>query len=138
MNNDFIDSTSSVDSPSLAGRGARLVGQMIDTLIPLLVIAVISIVMEVTGKMKALTLSALIFWPIYVLLADGLNNGQSVGKRVVKTRVVDSETGKPCTFWQSFLRNIFYIVGIIDWIFIFGENRQRLGDKVAGTIVVEA
>jgi len=25
---------------------------------------------------------------------------------------------------------------LIDWLFIFGEKHQRLGDKVAGTIVV--
>jgi uncharacterized RDD family membrane protein YckC len=28
------------------------------------------------------------------------------------------------------------ILGPIDWIFIFGDRRQRLGDKAAGTIVV--
>jgi uncharacterized RDD family membrane protein YckC len=35
------------------------------------------------------------------------------------------------------VRNILLsILGPIDWIFIFGERRQRLGDKAAGTIVV--
>jgi len=28
------------------------------------------------------------------------------------------------------------LLGPIDWIFIFGERRQRLGDKAAGTIVI--
>ena len=53
-------------------------------------------------------------------------------------RVVSATTGAPCTFGQSFVRNIFTILGPLDWIWIFGERHQRLGDKVAGTIVVIA
>jgi hypothetical protein len=30
------------------------------------------------------------------------------------------------------------LLGPIDWIFIFGDRHQRLGDKIAGTIVVTA
>jgi uncharacterized RDD family membrane protein YckC len=53
------------------------------------------------------------------------------------TRVVSVETNAPCTFGQSFIRNLLLaVLGPIDWIFIFGERRQRLGDKAAGTIVV--
>ena len=38
---------------------------------------------------------------------------------------------------QSFVRNVIQaLLGPIDWIFIFGERRQRLGDKAAGTIVI--
>ena len=29
-----------------------------------------------------------------------------------------------------------WLLGPIDWIFIFGDKHQRLGDKLAGTIVV--
>jgi hypothetical protein len=29
-------------------------------------------------------------------------------------------------------------LGPIDWIFIFGERHQRLGDEAAGTIVILA
>ena len=74
---------------------------------------------------------------LYTLLSDGLEGGQSFGKRLVGIRVVSIETGAPCTFGQSFLRNLLLtILGPIDWIFIFGERRQRLGDKAAGTIVI--
>jgi uncharacterized RDD family membrane protein YckC len=52
--------------------------------------------------------------------------------------VVDAKTGAPCTVWQSFVRNLLLaILGPLDWIFILGERHQRLGDKAAGTIVVE-
>jgi uncharacterized RDD family membrane protein YckC len=54
-------------------------------------------------------------------------------------RVVDARTGEPCTYRQSFIRNILLtFLGPIDWLFIFGERHQRLGDKAAGTIVVTA
>ena len=73
----------------------------------------------------------------YYLFADGLRDGQSLAKRHLGMRVIDAETGAPCTFFQSFLRNLLLaILGPLDWIFIFGERHQRLGDKAAGTIVV--
>jgi uncharacterized RDD family membrane protein YckC len=56
----------------------------------------------------------------------------------VKTKVIDSRNGSPCTFGQSFVRNLLLsILGLIDWLFIFGEKRQRLGDKAATTLVVK-
>src|SRR6185295_14327998 len=80
---------------------------------------------------------ACIFAFLYTLLADGLEGGQSFGKRMVGIRVVSMRSGKPCSFGQSFVRNLLLmILGPIDWIFIFGDRRQRLGDKAAGTIVV--
>ena len=78
-----------------------------------------------------------IFAFLYTLLADGLEGGQSYGKRMVGIRVVSMQTGAPCSFGQSFIRNLLLmILGPIDWIFIFGARRQRLGDKAAGTIVI--
>ena len=74
----------------------------------------------------------------YFLLADGLNEGQSFAKRWLGLRVIDAKTGAACTFGQSIVRNLFGILGPFDWIFIFGDRRQRLGDKIAGTIVVIA
>jgi uncharacterized RDD family membrane protein YckC len=64
-------------------------------------------------------------------IADGL-----VGLDI---RVVDAESRRPCSFGQSFIRNVcLSALGPIDWLFIFGERRQRLGDRAAGTNVVVA
>lgn len=77
------------------------------------------------------------FWLFfYFLFADGLRGGQSLGKRWIGMYVIDEKSGEPCTFGDSFIRNVFAALGPIDWIFIFGEKHQRLGDKAAGTIVV--
>jgi uncharacterized RDD family membrane protein YckC len=51
-------------------------------------------------------------------------------------RVIDAKSGKQCTFSQSFSRNFWLLLlWMIDLIFIFSENRQRLGDKFANTVV---
>lgn len=57
---------------------------------------------------------------------------------MVKTKVIDATTSASCTFGQSFIRNLtLTILGLIDWVFIFGERRQRLGDRAADTLVVK-
>jgi uncharacterized RDD family membrane protein YckC len=74
----------------------------------------------------------------YVLLADGLPGGQSLGKRVLKMTVIKERTGRPCSFVDSFVRNLLLaVLGPIDWLFIFGRKHQRLGDKAAGTLVLK-
>lgn len=81
-----------------------------------------------------------VVWAIgYHFLADGLGEGQSLGKQWLGISVVDDRSGEPCTFGQSFVRNLLLaILGPLDWIFIFGTRHQRLGDKLAGTVVVAA
>lgn len=74
----------------------------------------------------------------YLFFQDGLSDGRSLGKRMLGTKVIDAETGNPCGFGQSFVRNVLLVVlNWIDWIFIFGQKRQRLGDKAAQTYVVK-
>ena len=83
--------------------------------------------------------AAVVFAFLYILLSDGFAGGQSYGKRIVNTEVVDATSGEPCTFGKSFLRNLLLmLLGLIDWVFIFGEKRQRLGDKAANTIVIKS
>ena len=56
----------------------------------------------------------------------------------LKQRVIDARTGQWCSFWQSFVRNLLLsLLNFIDWIFIFGAKRQRLGDLAASTVVIQ-
>ena len=128
-----------------ASRGDRLVGQILDGLVgvvPMIVGGVAMFFLATTGL--RLVGSAVFVIGIgvsawYYLFADGLENGQSLGKRWTGTRVVDAESRQPCTFMQSFVRNILLsVLGPLDWIFIFGEKHQRLGDMAAGTVVIPA
>ncbi len=127
----------------LASRGTRLIGQLIDASFAALPSVAAGLIGRFSGGLAApiaAPIAALgVAWTFfYLFLGDGLHEGQSFAKQMLGVRVVDAATGKPCTFGQSFVRNIFTILGPIDWIFIFGESHQRLGDKVAGTIVVTA
>jgi uncharacterized RDD family membrane protein YckC len=83
-------------------------------------------------------LGALAVIIMYFLLADGLAGGQSIGKRVVGTATIHKDTGQPCSYLRSLVRNGFlWLLGPLDWVFIFGRWRQRLGDMVANTVVVK-
>jgi uncharacterized RDD family membrane protein YckC len=72
-------------------------------------------------------------------------NGQSIAKKALNIKVVRTD-GSPITLARIFfLRNlvnaalsIIPLYGFIDLLFIFGEQRQCLHDKIADTIVVKA
>lgn len=127
------------DVDDLASLSRRWLGQFIDGIVGIALPGLIVGAMALFGsKEEWLVVTGITLWIGYFLFSDGLNEGRSIGKLIVGTRVVDVRTGDSCSFWQSFLRNIFYIFGIFDWIFIFGENRQRLGDMAAKTVVIYA
>ena len=77
----------------------------------------------------------------YFAFFEWIWNGQTPGKRWMKLRVI-REDGRPITFWEAALRNLirtldmmpFYSIGLI-WVFINSRD-QRVGDMVAGTVVV--
>lgn len=92
----------------------------------------------------------------YLLLGDGLFDGRSIGKKLLKLMVVSTKTNNPCSFKDSILRNstlavgyILLIVPWIGWIFILlasifefililgSKDGKRLGDEIAKTIVLE-
>jgi len=72
-------------------------------------------------------------------------NGQSIAKKLLGIKVVRSD-GTPISLGRIFwLRNVvnglisivpFY--GLVDILFIFGEPRQCLHDKIADTVVIKA
>ena len=123
---------------NFASRSNRLLGQIVDGLIGAAPFAIAVPLSMVSRALGGLAIFAATAWSVfYYLLADGLHGGQSLGKQWLGMRVVDAESGASCTFGQSFIRNLLLaILGPIDWVFIFGERHQRLGDKAAGTIVV--
>jgi uncharacterized RDD family membrane protein YckC len=79
----------------------------------------------------------------YFAFFEWLWSGQTPGKRWLKLRVI-REDGRPITFWEASVRNLirsfdmmpapFYSIGLIS---VFSTSRdQRIGDMVAGTVVV--
>lgn len=79
----------------------------------------------------------------YFAFFEWLWSGQTPGKVWLKLRVI-REDGRPITFWEASVRNLlrsfdmmpapFYSIGLIS-VFISARD-QRVGDMVAGTVVV--
>jgi uncharacterized RDD family membrane protein YckC len=93
----------------------------------------------------------------YLLIGDGLFNGQSLGKKLVGLRVVSADSCQPCMFRDSILRNSIFAVGYvvsrvlwIGWILIIiiaalefiillgSKDKMRIGDEIAKTIVINS
>ena len=141
---------------SLAGVGTRVLAGLTDLAIcvgalTLLIIAIVSM-----GGRGALAFDAGASWGIAVLLLaqfallwgyyvlfEGLMDGQTQGKRLHRLRVV-RDGGYSVTFGVSAVRNLvrmvdmqpgfLYLVGLTS--LLFTRRGRRLGDLVAGTIVV--
>ena len=119
---------------SLASLSERFFAQLVDYVVLILICTIFfsaGLVVEIFITVGVITSLG------YLLLADALPGGQSLGKRVLGIAVRDLQTNKPCNVGQSFLRNLLGLLfPVFDWIFIFGQMHQRAGDRAASTIVV--
>lgn len=50
---------------------------------------------------------------VYISLGDALGAGESFGKRIFRLHVIDPKKKSSCTYKQSFLRNLNFIVVIL-------------------------
>ena|SRR5688572_24126244 len=86
-------------------------------------------------------LPLVIFWFLYFPVMEGVT-GQTLGKKIMGIRVI-MLSGSDITIWRSFVRRIFDAVdlmffGIVGLLVInSSDKRQRVGDLIAKTIVVE-
>jgi uncharacterized RDD family membrane protein YckC len=95
---------------------------------------------EIRGALGAVILG----WALYYHFAMESGDGQTVGKKLMKLRVVLAD-GRPAGMREIAVRTVLrvvdgiglYIVGLIVML-VTGQRRQRLGDLAAGTIVVDA
>jgi uncharacterized RDD family membrane protein YckC len=95
---------------------------------------------DVRGALSAVILG----WALYYYFALESGDGQTVGKKLLKLRVVRAD-GQPAGMREIAVRTVLrvvdgvgaYIVGLIVML-ATGQRRQRLGDLAAGTIVVDA
>jgi uncharacterized RDD family membrane protein YckC len=132
----------------LAGPSRRFVAYLID-LVLLVVMVFLAFVISIflsmgsmAGLGPALLALFLLTWG-YGAFCEGVFNGQTVGKRAMRIRVV-SERGVPISGAQAILRNLVGTVdGVIPFFFqialvsmILTRKFQRLGDLAAGTMVV--
>jgi len=78
----------------------------------------------------------------YILFKDAFFNGQSIMKKILGLRVVSVKTQIKCRWYQSLIRNIILFISPISLIellmVIFNPSGRRLGDLLAGTIVIDS
>ena len=79
---------------------------------------------------------------LYHPMLETLNNGQSIGKKLMKMRVV-TLNGSPATLGSILLRwviypiDVFLTAGLGAVFILFTDHHQRMGDMAAGTTVIK-
>jgi uncharacterized RDD family membrane protein YckC len=97
-----------------------------------------------TGDVRGALSAVILGWALYYYFALESGDGQTVGKKLMKLRVVRAD-GRPAGMREVAVRTVLrvvdgvgaYIVGLIVML-ATGQRRQRLGDLAAGTIIVDA
>lgn len=143
---------------ALASIGNRFIACAIDHTIQLVTLIVLFIIFGIIADFADLGnrisnapkwVIALLIIFVFLLMSgyfaffEWLWRGQTPGKRWMKLRVI-REDGRPISFFEAVVRNLlrefdimpfpFYSIGLIS---VFSTNRdQRVGDLVAGTVVV--
>ncbi|MEO0901869.1 MAG: RDD family protein [Bacteroidota bacterium] len=150
MGNLQINTTQNVNLDyKIVGIGERIVSFLIDGLILYMYAILVNLIGDALAYVYEDTwtqrgLMALVFLPamFYSLLMHSIFNGRTVGKMLLKMRVVRVD-GTP-VHWSNYL--VRWMLRLVDiWIFLgsigilsilFSERRQRVGDAAAGTVVI--
>lgn len=144
-----IQTTQNIDIDyNVAGLGERIIARLIDYAIYVAIIILYSWLFRDITSAPVLwhyTLPQLIFFTFYTfydLIAEIFFNGQSLGKYIMKIKVVSLDGGRP-RIGQYIIR---YIFRAVDFVLTIGigaivsvaltEQKQRIGDIVAGTTLV--
>src|SRR3989440_9754593 len=136
----------------IAGIGSRFLAQVVDTLVITVILIAISILAASLGGIfssgeLAILVEIILGFVLlagYFLISEAAWNGQTLGKRATRLRVV-GDHGEPLSIGQAAIRNlvrivdflpVFYAVGMLT-LFINGPGK-RLGDFAARAPVVRA
>jgi uncharacterized RDD family membrane protein YckC len=150
-----LDNTTEVETPEhvrfryrVAGPVRRMLAYLLDLLIRIAVLLVLWVIITIAFAATREAIQGFVLltlfvmeWGYYVFF-ETTGDGRSPGKRVLSLRVV-KEGGYPIGFIDSVLRNLLrsadflplgYVLGLMS---MAADTRfRRLGDRVAGTMVV--
>jgi len=132
------------------GFGSRLVAQIVDGIILLIVNYILGATMAGATSFALYGAEAYpllgaggVIFLLYFVILEGMW-GATVGKMVMKIKVV-REDGSACGLMPALIRNILRIIDALPFLYIIGlifmsrsDKKQRLGDRVAKTVVVKS
>ncbi|HTN77086.1 MAG TPA: RDD family protein [Pirellulaceae bacterium] len=140
--------------PRLANRWKRFLGSLIDSLLYMGIGMIVGFGMAgSTGSVNENELFLVV--AVFILVAFGVQaylistRGQSLGKIVLGTRIVRVETDETVGFLHgvllraivpAFIGMVPFVgrfFGLIDALFIFGEEKRCIHDLIAGTKVLD-
>jgi uncharacterized RDD family membrane protein YckC len=120
--------------------------RVIAAIVDLLIVSAGAVVVLVAGNSlsgdrQGALAAVIVGWALYYYFALESGEGQTLGKKLMKLRVVRAD-GRRAGMREVGVRTILrvidnYLVGLIVML-ATGERRQRIGDLAAGTIVVDA
>jgi uncharacterized RDD family membrane protein YckC len=137
---------------TLAGVGSRALALLIDYLLWMVILIVLLtafgflyyLFSKIAGAAKWLVaIQILIFFVVYIgyfIFFETLWQGQTPGKRYVKIRVIRDDgrnAGLQQAIMRSLLRTIDDLFSLGLLLILFTKQEKRLGDLVAGTIVIQ-
>ncbi len=119
---------------------ARSISFLIDLVAPLIMVNVL-LAAGAASESEALRLLTVVGYlgvVIFILGNSGYlqgSTGQSIGRRVARTKLVRIDTGQPIGFGRALLRQCCHIV-LIGYLWpLWDAKHQTLADKIVGTVV---
>ena len=155
------DVSSPVEDITPAGRGGRLAAHILDGLffagmvyLPFIIAAALSAPDALAESDPSLPVGALLSMLFalggfvtfcWLNILNMSRTSQSLGKKIIGIKVVRSDGSRASLAVLILKRNVLNgllslipLYGVIDGLFIFGDSRQCLHDKLADTKVIEA
>jgi len=137
-----------IDYP-MAGLGERVAARLID-LGAFIVVGGLLMLLTILGLANQSEILLISIWVIfgacyvfYNLISEIFMNGQSIGKKLLKIKVISLNGGQP-SIGQYFIRWVFRLVDFPLTAQVGGliciaatEKKQRIGDVVAGTTLIK-
>ncbi|MFV0539013.1 MAG: RDD family protein [Dysgonomonas sp.] len=111
----------------------RIISGLIDATIIMGVLIFLLLLLFIFGLANNILSRILLLSFIYsLLLCKDIFQGQSIGKRIVKLRVKNTDNSR-ASLYKLVLRNLFFIIWPVEFIMCYINPQRRLGDIVVGT-----
>ncbi|GLV55027.1 hypothetical protein KDH_18740 [Dictyobacter sp. S3.2.2.5] len=130
-------------SQERVGVGPRFLAVLIDGILIGIVTALITAILGTKQAVLGISVSGIIYI-LYFLILEATMGGATLGKKILGLRVV-REDGAPISWNESIIRNLVRIIDLLPTAYIIGaiviwtsSQKQRLGDKIAHTVVVRS